>query len=206
MQAIDFVHAILESGRLTVPADPRPLDGADEAVRALDRLIRPTLAYDPPALSLAAGAWSLHRLYGACQALAYREIEPEAVREMLVAPCPLPPSASVCYSVDLAFRVLPDLTLLARGIARDDPLVAGLQALARAWPLSSVGMADVGPVDVEPFIGHASLRREYADRVIERSDLSRLIDPRVGEAVREALGAFTDLAPKIAAAMNEMGG
>lgn len=204
MLAIDFVNAIVETGRVTVAAGSDALDGADDAARELDRLIRPSLAYDPPALSVAAGGWALHRLYAACQALAHRQIGPEAVRGSLAVPCPLPPSGAACYSVDLTFRLLPDLTLLARGVARADPLVAGLESLARAWPLSSVGMADLGPVDVEPFIAHPSLRRLYADRVIERADLSRLIDPRVREAVREALGAFPHLAPNVAAAMNAM--
>jgi len=67
--------------------------------------------------------------------------------------------------------------------------------IARAWPLSSVGVAGVSDVDVDPFIDHPSLRRLYADRIVERRDASRLGDPRVRAAVREAIGAHDELVP-----------
>jgi hypothetical protein len=38
----------------------------------------------------------------------------------------------------------------------------------------------------------------YVDRIIARRDKTRLDDDRVREAVRTALGAFTDLAPELA--------
>ena len=43
--------------------------------------------------------------------------------EQLSVPCPQKASPAVCYSVDLTFRFLPDLTRLARAASEDDPLV-----------------------------------------------------------------------------------
>ena len=206
----DFVSSLLETGRVRVPPPGQsaatPLKGLEPAVAELERSIRPDLAFDPPALSPAAAGWALSTVYRGCQALVYREMEAAAVHEALSRPCPDNPSAAVCYSVDLSFRYLPDLLSLARGIAPADPLVAGLIALARAWPLSSVGVPGVaGPYDLRPFIAHPSLRQLYVDRIIERADSSRLVDPTVVELVREALGGFADLAPKLHAALQHQG-
>lgn len=201
VHALDFVTALLESGRVRVPASPDVLGGLAQAVQELDHLARPELAFDAPALVPAAGEWALLLLYRGCQALVHREIEAGAVRAALSRPCPAPPSPGACYSADLALRFLPDLLRLARGIAEDDPLVEGLRTVARAWPLSSVGAGQLGELDVTPFIDHPSLRRLYADRVIERADLSRPDHPAVREAVRAALGAFPQLAPRVAAAL-----
>jgi hypothetical protein len=203
MSALVFVSNLLDSGRVRVPSTRQPPERLNEAVRELDRVGRGEMAFEAPPLAPAAGEWALLLLYRACQSLVYREIDPDAVQDALSRPCPLAPSPQVVYSADLAFRFLPELTGLARGIAENDPLVTGLLALAKAWPLSSVGVKGVGDVNVQPFIRHPGLRRMYADRVIEKADVSRLCDPEAREAVREALGAFPHLAPAIARALEE---
>ena len=205
MSALAFVNTLLETGRVRVPADPRQPGELEPAVRELDRAARPEMAFDPPPLDLAAAAWGLVVLYRGCQSLVYREIDADAVRDALTRPCPAKPSPEVCYSADLSLRYLPDLLALARGIAADDPLVAGLAGLARDWPLSSVGAKDVGVVDASAFISHPSLRQLYVDRIIERGDASRLDDAAVREAVRAALGGFPELAPRIAPAVGAAG-
>ena len=197
---VDFVHSLREGGRVRVPDGPGLPGGLVAAVRELDRLVRPTLAGDPPPLSEAAGGWALEILYRACQFLIHRDIEADTVRQALGRPCPEPPGDAVCYSADLALQYLPDLLSLARGVAPDDPLATGLTDLARLWPLSSVGvkgLGEAGGLDTEPFIGHPSLRQLYVDRIIERQDVSRLDDPAVRQAVREALGHFPELAPAV---------
>ena len=97
--------------------------------------------------------------------------------------------------MDLFFRHLPDLLAWAQRVAANDPLVAALRRLAEEWPLSSVGIANIAPGSIDPFIAHAGLRRLYADRIIARRDSSRLADARTAEAVRSALGAHPELAP-----------
>ncbi|HWE97182.1 MAG TPA: hypothetical protein VG269_24695 [Tepidisphaeraceae bacterium] len=200
---LEFVRKLLDEGRVRVSPSPEPPEGIDAAVLELDRAFRPNMAFEPPALVSPAAQWALVALYRGCQALVYREIEPGTVRESLSIPCPAARSPDVCYSVDLALRFLPDLINLARGIAQEDPLVEGLMALAKAWPLSSVGVPDLGELDPGAFIDHRSLRQLYVDRVIERADLSRLNDLPTRTTVRAALGAFPELAPRVAAALGE---
>ena len=199
--AVAFVRSLAEIGRVSVPPDEAMPADLAQAVDELDVAARGEMAFDPPELNRESAAWALGLIYRACQALVFREIDAASVERALDAPCPQRPSASVCYSADLSLRYLPDLLSLARGIAPDDPLVAGLTALARAWPLSSVGTAGLEDVDVSAFVDHPSLRQLYVDRIIERGDVSRLKHPALRAAVGEALGAYPDLAPRIAAAL-----
>ena len=162
------------------------------------------LAGTPPELDSAAGIWALRQIYSSCQFLVHREVDPKEVASRLAEPCPSTgPCEGVCYSVDLAFSYLIDVISLARGIAPGDPLVHGLLGLARAWPLSSVGVRDVGPVDISDFVENASLLQLYVDRIIQHKDISRLDDARVAEGVRRSLGIYGSLAREVAAALEE---
>jgi len=201
MSAVEFVTALLEGdGRVRVGVEPLAVSELPGAAGVLDRAVRPTLAFDPPPLSLPAAEWAILLLHRACQALVYRDIDGQAVRAGLALACPVRPSPRACYSVDLAFQFLPELLSLARGIAEQDPLVEGLRKLAAAWPLSSVGVRDLSDdLDVTAFIDEPSLRRLYADRIVERKDLLRLKHPAAREAVREALGEHRYLAKEVAA-------
>jgi hypothetical protein len=205
MPLAPFVASLLEGGTLSVPAPsalaPEPTGAergdVERLLRDADAVARLELAGRPPQLDLPAAVWAVGLLLGACQALVYRELDEAWVRAALAVPCPGQPSPSLCYSVDLAMRRLPDVHSLARGLAETDPLNDALTTLARAWPLSSVGVRldSSEPPDTASFINDASLRRLYADRIIERADVSRLTDPLAAEAVREALGAYPGLAP-----------
>jgi hypothetical protein len=201
MSAIDFVNQLHETGHLTVRLDSAPLEDLRVAVEALDSAARLNLAFEAPALDVEAAGWALTQLYRACQFLSYRHIETATVDTVLAMPCPKPASPEVCYSVDLAFRFLPDLIALAAGISHDDPLVINLRRLATEWPLSSVGVKDIENADVNMFFDNASLASLYVDRIIERKDTSRLNDPRVKERVQAALGAYPDLSPQLASVM-----
>jgi hypothetical protein len=101
------------------------------------------------------------------------------------------------------YRFLPDLYRLAHNKSPDDPLCKRLRAWADAWPLSSVGMSQANPTDVGPVCEHAGLLRLYVDRIVIRRDASRLADPRVRLAAQTAVGHFTELAPQLAAALND---
>jgi len=115
--------------------------------------------------------------------------------------CPRPPDPVTCYSVDLLLRYLPDVAAMAHGIAEDDPLVESLRELGRQWPLSSVGMPELGTVDPGAFVDDPSLRALYVDRILERRDTSRLDHPAVRAAVQAALGLHHELAPEIISAL-----
>jgi hypothetical protein len=203
MQAMEFILELCETGRVSVAQPPDMPEKMGDAVLALDQLVRPTLAFDPPGLIPEAGEWAFVVLYQACQALVYREMEADVVRGIFKARPPRAAGPGVCYAADLLLRCLPELIGLARGIAADDPLVEGLMGLARDWPLSSVGVREVGKVDIGRFMRDRSLRRLYADRIIQRGDVGRMDDPAAREAVREALGAHAELAPAVARALEE---
>ncbi len=194
MAVVEFFSTLHETGHGVVERDER-FDAAplEDAIRATDADWRLELAYEPPALVMPVAVWAVSLAYRAAQLLVYRDIDAKTVERDLAKPAPAKPSADACYSADLGLRVLPDLIRLARALADDDPLVTGLMKIARAWPLSSVGVAGVSDVDVDPFIDHPSLRRLYADRIVERRDASRLGAPRVRAAVREAIGAHDEL-------------
>jgi len=102
--------------------------------------------------------------------------------------------------VDLTFRYLPDLAKLARSASERDPLLAHIVRWAVDWPLSSVGMVGIGPVQIDNLAKDRCLLKLYVDRVIARGDKSRLCDPRVREAAQQAIGLFPELAANMASA------
>jgi hypothetical protein len=198
-----FLTELSGEGRVRLP-EPQPLTpdalaAADDLLGALAERAALELPGSPPPLSLAAARWAAARLYLACQALAYRELSDAEVRQGLSLPCPAPPSASAAWSVDLTLRQLPELAELVRGLPTNDPLREGLQALAQAWPLSSVGVPGLAGLDgLDPVLAHPALRRLYVDRVLLRGDRSRLDDPRVREGARAVLGLHPELCPQLA--------
>lgn len=159
---------------------------------------------DAPGLCLEAAGWAAERLYRGCQAIVCRDMSPQDLKACLKAPCPEPRNPATDYSVDLAFRFLPDLVAMARRMAQNDPLVGELLDLAAAWPLSSVGIEGLAErrLDVGAFLAHSGLRQLYVDRILATGDASRLREEPIRQAARAALGAFPELAPKIAAALN----
>jgi hypothetical protein len=201
----EFLSNLYSSGRVRVgrPEEiaEEELRGADSAIAAFETQYRRDLPGEPPEVCMPAARWAAMMVYRACQFAAFREIPEAAVVQSLSLACPEGDPPSVHYSVDLSMRFLPDLVKLARSAAERDPLVTQLAALAAQWPLSSVGVAGVGTVDVEPLVGHPCLLGMYVDRVIARRDTARLSDPRVCEAVRRALGLFPELAPEMAVAV-----
>jgi hypothetical protein len=203
-----FLEFLFETGRVTVsdgetPAGTDPTEWPETAgcLARFEATWRTGLAFDAPGLDLPAAVWGAVVLHRAVQCLVFRDRGPEEVAAALSAPGPEPPSPAVVYSVDLTLRFLPDVVRLARAAAPDDPLVARLLELGRQWPLSSVGVAGVGAVNVESFIGDPCLRTLYIDRVLRTEDVGRLDDARVRQAARAALGEFTELSPRVAAAL-----
>src|SRR5262249_17945041 len=104
---------------------------------------------------------------------------------------------------DIGFRFLPDIWRLSRTRAPNDPLVSCVMELATRWPLSSVGITGLPTVDVGGFVEEPSLRALYLDRIVQSGDRSRLDDPRIRRALREACGSYPELVSDLATAMNE---
>jgi hypothetical protein len=92
-------------------------------------------------------------------------------------------------------RFLPDVVKLAKSAASDDPLIAQIHRIGRQWPLSSVGIASLGSVDIGPLRTSDTLMRLYVDRVLATGDADRLSDPIVAQAVAAAVGSYPELKP-----------
>jgi len=197
---VGFLRDLREAGRVVVgpdPVTPEVLDQCQTELRQTDELARLELPGSPPPISMNAALWASGVLYWACQCLVYREIPPEAVKHSLALPCPVEPGPGAAYSADLTFRHLPRVISLAGGLAPDDPLVAELKDLARAWPLSSVGVAGLGEVSVGSFIDDHCLAQLYADRILATKDTIRATDPRVRPWLVRSLGMYGELCPEI---------
>jgi hypothetical protein len=193
-----YLTYLLDTGRVRAASSGADAAAAvaelPAAIQAADAVARLELPGTPPALSMPAAVWAATLFYHACRFLVYRDIGPDVVSTTMAARCPESPSPSVVYSVDLTFRYLPDLTALARGIAEDDPLVESLYALARAWPMSSVGIPLATTVDISAFIQDNCLRTLYCDRILLRKDQSRMKHPTIEQAMKEAIGLHPELA------------
>jgi hypothetical protein len=195
-----FLETLLADGQAVVaPGTPAQVDDAALGVLARwEQQARVELAGDAPEFVPAAAGWAAVMVYNACQFVVCRDISAEEVARAFASRLSVARSPSTDWSVDLLFRQLPDVFGLARHLSRNDPLVHELRVLAAAWPLSSVGVGDLGDLKLDSFIGHAALRQLYADRIVAASDLSRLGDARVDTVLREALGAHQELCPELA--------
>ena len=208
MTVARFVESLFTEGRVRVGASvgrngrlnhpsADDLEETKSVLKEMELSYRANLPGDPPKVSEKALLWGAATTFYASSFLAYRDAGEDVMRLALSANCPENPSPSVCYSVDLTFRFLPDLVRLARAVSPNDPLVDALTTLARQWPLSSVGIAHVGPVDVTPFLDDDCLLQIYADRIIVMKDRSRLNEPRVRDKIRASIGLHSELAPEL---------
>ena len=164
---------------------------------------RTELPGEPPPWHAEAACWATMHLGDACRFVVFRDLGEEPLERFRKSPRFAGDGPSVHYSVDLTFRFLPDVVKQVRTAAEDEPLVTTLLWLGQQWPLSSVGIAGIGEVAIEPIARHPCLLRMYVDRVIASRDLPRLAEPRVREVARAALGLFPELAPAVAAALEQ---
>lgn len=194
-----FLRQMFEGGVITLPAAASEEDGAVAAdvLKEAEAHHRLSLPGEPPLWDPAVGGWAARILLDACRALVHREVEASEVTRLLTEAPPGPWTPSTHYSVDVLFRALPDVLRLARGISHDDPLTLLLLDLARSWPLSSVGVPQLGRLDVSGFIEDRSLRRTYAQRIVQHNDIDRLEDERVRREVQDLLGAYPSLSPAV---------
>lgn len=198
-----FLRALLERGQVTVaplgPLGREEVHQSEEILRAFEGRYRLELPGIPPPLDERAANWAGILFYRACQGYAFRDLAAELLARELSQPCPVPIDAGVHYSVDLIYRFLPDLIRLVRAASENDPLGQHLLRWAQSWPLSSVGIPNVGETSCVGFADAPSLLALYADRILASGDRSRLNDPLARQAVARALGLHPELAGALAA-------
>ena len=194
-----FTKSLL-SGRLVQVGHPT-ISPADEIDASTDLLVefeqhyRLELPGAAPEVDRQAAAWAITTLYRMAALTVHRDVGEDVIRELLSSPAPDPKSPKSHYSVDLSLRFLPDLVKLAKSAASDDPLITQMQNVGQQWPLSSVGVAGIGRVDIDPLRTSDTLMRLYVDRVLATGDADRLKDSVVAEAVAAAVGNYPELKP-----------
>jgi hypothetical protein len=228
MGQVEFLHALLETGRVKVGPVDGPIAGSPggdanllDVLREWDAANRLEFPGEAPPLLEATARRAVDRFYRACQLTVYRDVDAATVAELFAEPVqaaaagsaparttarPVHASTADHYAVDLVFRFLPDLYRLAYRTSAADPLCEGLRKWAAEWPLSSVGMSSIDPAAVNPadlstVCEDGGLLRLYADRIIARGDVARLADSRVRTAVRTAIGFYDELSPAVAKAL-----
>lgn len=195
------LRQLVFDGRMILPrgiiSHAESLRELEPVLRECDALARAHRPSGFPPLELEYANLGALTIFHSCVLLVYRDLGEEWVDLLL----PTPQTAanpSAHASVDLLLRFLPDVVRLARSANRADPLVERLLALGRVWPLSSVGIAGIGEVDVTPLTQNSAVWQLYLDRVLAAADASRLADERVRRGVQAAAGAFPELAGKLA--------
>jgi hypothetical protein len=191
-----FFQTLLEAGRVQVLAPPSPIRSEDQEA-TLELLGRfyigdsVEMAYRPPDFCPPAALWAAEYFYRAVHLTVLRDLDETAIRKWL-RPYPADTDPEVVYSVDLAFRYLPGLFGLAKGLAPRDLLVEMLRETAVEWGFSTVGMDLNAEPDLTHILAHPALRAAYVDRIIRHKDAKRAADPRVAPLVREAMGGFAE--------------
>ena len=206
MGLAEFLQALFEHGKVRVGAPGDAISGGEwayvDAVWAERHAAEVAEFPGPiPPLSPPAARWAAEQFHRACQFAVYRDAGADKIAAALAALCPAAPAASRHVSVDLTFRFLPDLYRLAHAASPDDPLCERLGNWAADWPLSSVGIANVNPRNIDDVLDHAGPRTLYVDRIIARRDRSRVSEPRVRQAVLAAIGSYRELAADLAGAL-----
>jgi hypothetical protein len=203
MSLPSFLAALFDSGRVLVGPPHRALaadelHGAEQLLVGEADTLRLEFPGQPPPLDVGAAMWGATSLYRACQLAVYRELDAGAIDELLGAAYPATApveggAASRHWSVDLAFRFLPDLVRHAAAASPQDPLVVRLRDWCAQWPLSSVGVTSVSALNEDDLAAHAELLQLYVDRILAKKDWSRLRHPAVRAAAQRSLGAHGSL-------------
>lgn len=192
MKLTPFIEGLLQNGSVEVEDSIHPFREADgnQALLLLkqyyDRDVV-EMSLIAPGFDPGAALWAAQYLYRAVQFILLRDQNEETIALHLQA-FTEEQSAEAVYSVDLVFRYLPDLFKLAKGLAPGDPLVNHLKQEGARWPFSSVGIEIPQDTNDAVILSHASLRYEYADRIIRLQDRARLNKPELAELAKEALG------------------
>lgn len=202
---VDFVESLLSGRDLKMGEPELPEEGdvleSIQRIRRFERTWRIEVPGAPPELDADAVRWSIISVYLAASLIVHRDTDLEVMTELLGSEPPDRALPATHYSVDLVMRFLPDLVRLGKSASRDDPLNEYLETWGRDWPLSSVGIKNLGSVDAMPLRTSPSLMRLYIDRIFAASDIERLNDAAVRHLATTVLGDYPQLNSEIARAI-----
>ena len=197
-----FLRALFDHGGVQVAAPIEKItrqdeQAAEEALREQDAALRLEGPGQLPDLNMAVAMWAAKTCYGACQLIVFRQLDEQAIGELLPAALPPGDPPSRHWSADLTLRFLPDLLRHASVASEQDPLLRHLRSLGYQWPLSSVGIEGITPEHIDELAASPPLLQLYVDRILARRDFLRLEHPAVREAARQAVGMHAELWPDL---------
>lgn len=163
------------------------------------------LAGAAPAFDEAAARWGAAMLFRAAWFYLHRDAPEPELLALLSVTLPVPLSAGAMFSADVALRWLPDIHRMALALAPGDPMLALLQNIAAAHPLSCAALPPPEGKARTPesaawqcLRAHPGLWRLFIDRVIAANARWWLHLPEVRAAIREAAGAYAkELVPAL---------
>ena len=159
------------------------------------------MAEDMPGAALAfdeaAARWSAAMLFRAAWLYLHRDAPETEATALLTVPLPVPVTAASLFSADPALRWLSAVHRMALALAPGDPLLAVLQSIAAAHPLSCAALPPPESESREPAAAawnalraHPGLWRLFIDRVIAANARWWMHRAEVRAAVRAAAGAY----------------
>lgn len=194
---LEFLAQLFSTGELVVPA-AEDLTGVEDFLTQVELIWRNQLPGVAPAFDAKVAMSAARVVLLFAQAIIDRSIEVIAVQERLAKiGLTAADHASTIYSADLLLRFLPQLAERAARISGTDELLKVFTDVGRAWPLSSVGMRNCGPVRLPDSLNNPTLWRVYVDRVLQAGDKDRMADAKVRLAVEAACGPFSEFAQHV---------
>lgn len=190
MQLSPFITDLLQTGNVIIQPDIKPFHAEDRNQVAnllaqyhnWDAFHMPLTA---PAYDPFAAVWGAEFLYRALQFLLLRNLGEEEIKEHLK-PFPQVITPEAAYSADLTLRNLPLVHDLAKSLSPADPFVIQLQATAKEWPFSAVGILLETTTKIPD---HPSLQLAYTDRLIAVRERKIAAQPYWNQYIQVALGA-----------------
>ena len=192
MELSIFIHQLLTTGTLSVPAGIGSITEADKIATILllqqyyqeDILEMPGTA---PEFNQPAAYWAAKYFFRAVQLAVLRNEGEDVINEKLIAFTETVDATSI-YSADLILRYLPSLLQLAKGLSPADILVKRLEKTAATWPFSATGI-ESGLLSNEAIIfSNGSLRIAYIDRLIAAKDLNKITGTEMQEHLLSVTG------------------
>lgn len=196
----EFAQRLLHDGNAAVPTLPTILAPAAEDLRQAtvvlcdaEGVLRAAAPATPPPLNAAAALWALRVFGWAGYTALDRHQERTTLPDELSVSRPDATRLENHWSVDVVFRFLPELCRRAQRIAPEDDLHATLQAIAAAWPMSTVGMpVEWSAESLQRVMSDRSLSRILVDRVAVRADKRLAANETVQTMLRDDAGAYAE--------------
>jgi hypothetical protein len=198
MSIIKFLTSLELGEELYVTKEPEAFvpEKLTAIIQRFDQNTRSHAPENVPELNIEAATAAATLFYDCTRFSIFQNIEPEAIEEIFLPPFDFE-DVSIHYSVDLFFRHLAIIYKKCRMSAPGEPLTDKIAALLYPWPLSNVVIKGFDTANDSIIVKHTCLKRIYLDRIIKYINDSRLTDPELLEAFKQAVGLNEELAPQL---------